>query len=217
MAEVQSIVGNTYGYLTVVARAERKSGKRPRIYWSCVCKCGKTTVVEASNLKAGAVKSCGCIHKERVVAAVGKHGAIGTPEYVAWGHMKSRCYNTANPDYPNWGGRGIRVCDRWRESFVEFLADMGPRPDGMTIERMDNDGDYEPGNCRWATRREQARNTRRSRYLTVSGVTRTVAEWCEKTGMSERMVRRRLDRGWSAMRALGITDEPSKPEALHAA
>lgn len=217
MAQAESLIGKTYGRLMVVARSSRTGGTRPRVYWDCVCACGKTAVVEASNLRGGAVQSCGCLRNERVAQAVGKHAHTGSPEYVAWQHMKSRCYNAANPDYPNWGGRGIRVCDRWRDSFEAFLADMGPRPTGATIERRDNDSDYEPGNCVWASRQAQARNTRRNRRLTIAGTTRTLAEWCQLAGLSEATVRKRLNRGWDAGLSLGLSEAAIASENGHAA
>src|SRR5262245_14872347 len=128
-----------------------------------------------------------------------------TPEYRSWLSALNRCPNPRARDRKYYGGRGIRVCDRWRRSFAAFLADMGPRPSPRhTLERIDNSGHYEPGNCRWATRKEQGNNTRHNRFITHEGITRTLSQWAEATGLSESCIRIRLDRlGWSVKEALG--------------
>lgn len=132
------------------------------------------------------------------------------PEYWVWVSMRRRCSDVTSRYYDLYGGRGIRVCDRWRLSFVSFLADMGHRPSPLhSIDRIDNDGDYEPGNCRWATRLEQANNTRRSVRLTLNGETRTIAEWAMVTGLPYALIYDRTQRyGWAPARAL------SEPESL---
>lgn len=129
-------------------------------------------------------------------------GQAQPPEYSAWAQMLQRCENKGNPSYCNYGGRGISVCDRWR-SFSQFLADVGARPSAKhSIDRINNDGNYEPGNVRWATRSEQNRNHRRLRMLTLNGETHCVVEWAERTGLPERTIRSRLQLGWSALDAL---------------
>jgi hypothetical protein len=126
-----------------------------------------------------------------------------TREFRIWNLMIQRCTNPGNGNYHYYGGRGIRVCDRWRESFGDFLADIGRAPSpGHTIDRIDNDGDYEPGNCRWATQSQQARNTRANHFVTHRGRTQTVIEWCEETGIKKNCLLTRLRRGWSAEKAL---------------
>jgi hypothetical protein len=134
------------------------------------------------------------------------HGHAGrskrSPEWLAWCSMIRRCTMPSQDSYPLYGGRGIKVCDRWRH-FEAFLADMGPKPAGLTLERKDSNKDYEPGNCRWATTKEQARNTSRSRRLTHDGVTLTVVEWEERTGIPSSVIRGRIDKlGWPVCRAL---------------
>lgn len=134
------------------------------------------------------------------------HGLSNTPEYVAWADMKRRCYDTAFKHYKDYGGRGITVCDTWRESFVAFLADMGIRPGpAYTLDRIDNMGNYEPGNCRWATRREQAGNRRHrrcSKMLTFEGETFDMKEWASRTGIPYTAIQQRIRRGWSVERTL---------------
>ena len=128
-----------------------------------------------------------------------KHGLIKTSEYFAWSGMRERCFNKNNQSYERYGGRGITVCERWqgRDGFTNFLADMGQKPTpGHTIERRDNNGNYEPGNVRWATRKEQARNTRRNRLITSGGETKCLHEWAEVSGINPFTILRRLKVGW---------------------
>ena len=129
------------------------------------------------------------------------HGFTGTPTYKTWTEMKARCLNPSNDSYPNWGGRGITICTRWMK-FENFLADMNVRPAGMTIERIDNNGNYEPSNCRWATPKQQARNTRRNRLIKYKGITKTLIEWAEIMRISPSALRGRIDSGMSAKKAL---------------
>ena len=125
------------------------------------------------------------------------HGMSKTPEYRAWLHMKDRCFNPNSKDYPNWGGRGITVCDRWLNS-KHFLVDMGLKPTPKhSIDRIDNDGDYCPDNCKWATQTEQTNNRRYNRLITIDDVTLTIAQWENKMNYCENVIRSRLERGWS--------------------
>lgn len=132
------------------------------------------------------------------------HGSTQMPEYLVWRSMHARCYNPATKSYKHYGARGIKVCDRWR-IFENFSADMGHRPEGYSIERIDNNGDYEPSNCRWATRIEQCSNRRYNRLLTFKGVTKTLSQWARDIGVKRTTLRQRLFLGWSVDRALTET------------
>lgn len=192
----KNLAGLKIGRLTVLESATSNDVNHPR--WVCLCECGNEKTVSRSNLVSGHTKSCGCLSVEMVKARFTSHGhrkeSIPTPEYSVWGSMISRCSNKAKRNYHDYGGRGIRVCARW-QSFENFLEDMGPRPDGMTIDRKDNNGNYEPGNCRWATRKEQANNTRRSRLITLGDITLTAVQWSEKLQIRPGTIRQRLHRG----------------------
>mgnify|MGYP001582451830 CR=1 len=184
--------GNVYGKLTVIefAKVDRV------VYWLCRCECGAMTTVAGTQLRRGHTRTCSrrCGHT--------RHDMARTPEYRAWQAMKDRCYNSHNARFSDYGGRGITVCDHWRNSFAHFLADMGPRPSPKhSLERIDNDLGYCPENCEWATPREQANNRRTCRYITHDGRTQCVTAWARELGIRQNTFDARVKK-WGSERAI---------------
>ncbi len=173
--------------------------------WKCRCTCGNIRLVQGHHLRNGNTKSCGCYRNEFSEIHVTTHGKSKSEIYLTWTGMKDRCSNPSNPKYDRYGGRGIKVCDRWLNSFVNFSADMGKRPSGTTLDRINNNSDYEPSNCRWATRTQQARNKNNNRYFVLNGERKALPDWCELYGISYTCVYARLKRGWNIERALTTT------------
>jgi hypothetical protein len=206
-ANFKDIVGLTFWCLTVIRRAPKR--KKPTCaFWECRCSCGNTAIVRAVDLIYGHTKSCGCLRAQKI-RSVGRlrktHGATGTVEHRIWSSMKQRCENPSIPGYENYGGRGIKVCARWRYSLENFIADMGKRPSARhSIDRIDTNGNYEPGNCRWATTKQQARNRRSNRVLEYEGKRATLTDFALEYGISKITLRDRLNRGWSIDRALTV-------------
>lgn len=196
-----NIAGTVFSRLTAIKKVGR--AKNGNAIWMCVCSCGKEVSVCVQNLKKGHTRSCGCLAEAERKTMHVTHGLSKTPVYRIWGLMIDRCENSRSPGYANYGGRGIRVCSSWRSSFEEFYRDMGMRPsEKHSIDRIDNQGNYEPRNCRWATKKEQARNKRSSRIITVNGVSACVSEWADKCGLKNATVHARLRAGWTAQEAI---------------
>jgi len=170
----------------------------------CRCECGHISSVFFSALRSGNSTSCGCRRRDTHAALKRTHGGSGTSEYHAWQSAKQRCDNPHHPEYLNYGARGVRMDVSWRQDFAAFLRDIGPRPSARhSLDRFpDNDGPYAPWNCRWATHREQHRNTRVNRWFTIHGDTRCLADWAKRHGMSRHVVRARVHLGWPIEKAL---------------
>lgn len=188
--------GDRYGNWTVI---DRQQGHKKAL---CLCACGAKKLVNKHNLTRNKSKSCGCIGKH--LRAL-RHGLSGIPEYQIWKAIKARCYNKNHKNYPDYGGRGITVCDEWFNNFEAFYADMGSRPGSRySIDRINNEEGYFKENCRWSTQTQQTRNTRRSRWVTINNETRTVAEWAEITGIRSSTIYHRLYAGCSDAEALRL-------------
>jgi hypothetical protein len=203
------VAGARYGTWTVISMSDvRKNG---HIYWNCMCDCGVQKPVAALHLKGGKSANCGCLKSSRLLARATTHGQAGTRTHRIWQNMRGRCRNPNLPDFKYYGGRGIKVCERWNV-FENFLADMGECPPDLSIDRIDVNGNYEPGNCRWATQKEQTNNQRKNVRLTLNGRTQTLQQWADELKLDASMIRWRLDEGWSVERAL---TEPSLKTQRH--
>lgn len=196
---LKDISGKRFARLLVIRRSDLKGGK-PR--WECACDCGNAVIVIGGNLTNGHTRSCGCLQSQRTSESHLKHGFSDTVEYHAWRSAMKRCTDPIHPEYQRYGGRGITMSDRWTASFEAFLADMGPRPSGMTLDRIDNDGpytgpchEYPNGNCRWATIPEQNRNKRATIRITHHGETLSLREWSHKLGIHYSTLHKRYETG----------------------
>ena len=177
----EDLSGQRFGRLVVIGRDDRDSRKT---YFNCKCDCGNVKSVRADSLKAGLIRSCGCMKKEQDrtnLAANHLHKMSGTRPYEIWQGIKKRCYNPHDVRYDRYGGRGIKVCDEWRDDFRAFYdwAMQSGYNETLTIDRIDNDGDYCPENCRWSNHQEQARNRSSNIRITIGNATKTLTEWCE--------------------------------------
>lgn len=202
----KNMQGMRFGMLTVgnLVPGENKAG---RARWECKCDCGNTRIIVGAELRAGKVKSCGC-YRSSVLASSGfRHGGHGTPEWKVWTDMLRRCEKPARKAYKHYGARGIKVCERWHD-FTNFVADMGPRMPGMSLERKDVNGDYEPGNCIWIPLNEQSKNTRRTVRVKVNGNSMCLADACRTIGVSRSRTQDRIKKlGWTFDKAV---TEPKK-------
>lgn len=199
MSKKADMLEKTFGELFVV-REDGKLG--PHLAYLCQCSCGNQITVRGYSLRSGNTTSCGCVHKAMIGKLNFKHGMKDSREYSSWQMMNDRCHNPQSKSWDRYGGRGITICEAWKD-FNQFYADMGPRPEGHTLERIDNALGYSSDNCRWATVSEQNRNTRRTRLVEINGVTKCVTDWCEHLGINKRTVINRINRGhWPIDKAL---------------
>lgn len=201
MAKAIDITGRTYGRWTAI-RFVYKIGRFH--YWLFRCSCGTEKIFYKGHTVGSS--SCGCLNKELKTT----HGKAGTPIYKVWRSMKSRCNNPNVKSYPDYGGRGIVVCNRWMK-FENFYADMGERPfAGAEINRIDNDGNYTPENCEWVTREKNLKNTRQNVIIEAFGKSMTESEWAKETGLDRTVISYRIKSGWDIERALKTTARPIK-------
>lgn len=194
-SRVHDLTGQKFGLLTVIGIADTNTQKT---YWVCKCDCSNMKTVRSDSLLCGSIKSCGCLKRKQDKINLTKHYRhmmSGTRIYQEWQGMKGRCNNPHDPRYDRWGGRGIKVCDEWQNSFEAFYnwAMANGYKDDLTIDRIDNDGNYEPSNCRWATQQEQSRNRSSNIKITIGNSTRTLMEWCSIFNVNYKNVR---DRYW---------------------
>lgn len=199
----RELEGQRFGRLVAIERIRKEASGKVRTYWLCKCDCGNETEVRIDRLREDGshTNSCGCIKDELFVARNYKHGQSKTQTYSIWEGMKDRCNNPKSPAYCHYGGRGITVCDRWN-TYENFLADMGERPERMTLDRINNNGNYEPSNCRWTTMKEQGNNKRDNRIIECNGKSQTLQQWSDEIGIQIGTIVRRLNLGWSIPEAL---------------
>jgi hypothetical protein len=207
MATFLDLTDKRFTRLVVIKRAPNSANlANKNTRWYVVCDCGTLRIVGGQCLRSGHTKSCGCLSKEVVRERSLIHGMTrgrrGTPTYKSWSGMIQRCTNSRDKAFPEYGGRGITVCSRWRKSFLVFLSDMGECPPGLSLERRDNNQGYKPNNCYWATRKEQCNNRRSNIVLTYHGKTHTVTQWAERLGMKNDCLLSRLKLGWSVEKTL---------------
>lgn len=195
------MVGKRFNLLTVTAE---EGLRRKEVAWRCSCECGGSTVVGGYALRSGATKSCGCLDSSDAKRRRNtRHGLADTRIHRSWMSMLGRCERVTDTAYANYGGRGIKVCERWHV-FENFAHDMGPMPNRYTLDRIDVNGNYEPGNCRWASYSEQSKNTRRNRYLEFQGQRKTLSDWADELGVGRTTLAARLKAGWTVERALSL-------------
>ncbi len=196
-----NLIGKKFNKLTVL---ERSSIKSRNVVWKCRCDCGNITFVETCNLKANRVKSCGCLKLEKFIERSTKHNQRHTKLYEVWKSIKQRCLNPNNRSYKNYGLRGISICDEWKNDFNTFYtwSMKNGYNSKLSIDRINNNGNYEPSNCRWVDRTTQANNKRTNHFITYDNKTLTIAQWSQETGISPCAIYCRLQRGWSPEKTL---------------
>lgn len=193
------LAGQKFERVQVVSRAPNMSETDTNARWNCKCDCGKEFIAYGQDIRRGKTKSCGCLTRktmgDRSRRFNTRHGMSQTRAFRIWGGMLNRCTNSNDPKYRYYGGRGIKVCERWLK-FENFLSDMGFPPDDLSLDRIDTDGDYRKENCRWATKQEQAINRRSSVMLTHNGITMTATDWARALGLSASTMYGRVAMNW---------------------
>lgn len=201
MGKFIDMSGMICGRLTVTSEYIRKPSTT---LWKCACRCGKVVYVAGWGLRSGRTQSCGCLANEKTIERFTTHGQKHTRLYDIWCNMKGRCYTSSSSFFDRYGGRGIIVCPEWRKSFEAFRdwALANGYAEGLTIDRKDNDGNYEPSNCRWATQQEQSFNTSRTVYLTYKGIRQSLKQWAIYANLPYDTLYYRINHGWSVKEAI---------------
>lgn len=207
-----ALTGERHGMLMALAFSHKN---RNGTYWLFRCDCGVEKPIRAADVRRSKQTSCGCVHTTHGASRGTTTGGKVSPEYMSWRAMLARCNNPKAAGYENYGGRGIKVCDRWANDFAAFLADMGERPSlDHSLDKIDNDGDYKPVNCRWATTLEQNQKKRSLVMMTIDGETLCLAEWARRSGIPEATLRARVAvRGWDHERAVKTPWKPNRQAA----
>lgn len=201
LKQVKDITGQRFGRLLVLRAAYK--GSNNSWFWECKCDCGEEVTVDGHSLRSGNTKSCGCYNKERVAETGTIHGMSKSKIKYVHTNMKQRCFNSNNPEYHNYGGRGIKICDRWlgKEGFIHFMEDMGTCPaEGLSIDRIDNNGNYSPENCRWATQKEQQSNKRQNVLIERNGQIKVLSAWAKDLNISPTALSSRIKK-WGIEKA----------------
>jgi hypothetical protein len=196
MGHFVDISGEVFGRLT--AHNVVKRNKHNQLIWRCTCECGAECEALSFLLRRGEKQSCGCLKKEAIARVNYRHGKTRTKIYGIWHSMMQRCYDNNSHAFIRYGGRGITVCDKWKS----FDADMGDKPEGMSLERIDNNGDYSPGNVVWASAKAQSNNRRNNVVIEINGRKQTMQQWADESGVKLGTIWMRLKRGWNAERAI---------------
>lgn len=207
MPKKLNLTGQKFGRLTVLH--ELRNYHKKGVYWLCVCECGNLTEVKGACLTYGHTKSCGCLNRDITRTRNTSHGKHGSRLYTIWQAMKDRCYNINFKRYKDYGGRGIKVCDEWLNDFQAFYdwAMTNGYGDTLTIDRSDNNGNYDPNNCRFITLKQQNRNRRSNVNVTINGTTKCLMEWCEILGVKYPTALYRIHHNWGVERALGLEEK----------
>lgn len=199
----KDMTGLRFGRLLVIERAptENRPHHATAASWKCLCDCGNVTVLLGNVIRRGNTKSCGCLHRDSCRERATKHESRNTGAYRSWSAAKTRCFNRNGTNWKQYGGRGITMSDEWRADFAAFLRDMGPRPAGHSLDRIDNDGPYSADNCRWAPRLAQMNNCRTNHVIEFAGEAHTISEWERRCGFRPGTLKRRLLLNWPVERA----------------
>lgn len=217
MARFIDLTGKQFDRLCVIKRVE--NNKYGNSVWLCQCDCGVQLRVRGDSLIKGNTKSCGCLRKEKVIERAKTHGKTNTKCYMEWANMKARCYNPNSKQYKDYGGRGITMCERWRKSFEAFYADVSELPnfgkEGYSINRIDNNGNYEPNNVEWADDITQANNKRNNHLITYNGKTQSLSQWAAEKGLKRSTLEQRINKyHWNIEKALTTPAKNNKVKHL---